>query len=364
MIPAPLPFNEAIRFLLDKDPNPEEWDSRMWQTQLPAIRIRSFFSANVENARFLDRAQGAIFDYMVKTTEQVVGPDGIQRTAIRTGGRADFVRQMRQFMIREGMATEKELWNTDQGDIKDIKSEARLRLIFDTQVRTAYGYGRWRQGMTPAVRRAFPAARLVRVREVSLQRPRHQKHMGEIRLKTDFRWWSGYINGPDIGGFSVPWGPFGFNSGADQEDVSREELDRLGIRYPKTAAPKPPEMNEGLSASTKAMDPALRQRLIDELRGGPKPRSPEEAARQAAERVHARHRGQATGIQIREEEDRIVVVSPEEAKPRRAGVIMTEAQVMEALTAKNITPEQALEMLIASGMDPAAAAAQLRALEE
>ncbi len=44
-------------------------------------------------------------------------------------------------------------------------------------------------------------------------------------------------------------------------------------------------INQGLSASVRKMDPALKRKLIDELRNGPKARTPEEAAREAAANV-------------------------------------------------------------------------------
>ena len=125
------------------------------------------------------------------------------------------------------MATEKEIRDTNQGDLEDVRSEARLRLIFNTNLRQAYGYGQGRQGMRPAVRRAFPAARFVRVRDVGEPRPRHLEHEGEVRLKTDRGWWAGYRNDPLTGGFGVPWEPYGFHSGMGQEDVSREEAEQL-----------------------------------------------------------------------------------------------------------------------------------------
>ncbi|MBK1884765.1 hypothetical protein JIN85_20300 [Luteolibacter pohnpeiensis] len=172
-------------------------------------------------------------------------------------------------MIEEGMATEEEMWNTEQSDITDIKSEARLRLIFDTNVRQAYGYGKWKQGQSPEVKAAYPAARLIRERGVTTPRPRHQANLGEIRHKDD-PWWAQEMNDPKIGGFAVPWGPYGFNSGVDQEDVPLEEWEKL---LAKQSAPPPPEspqpepgLNEGLSASTSKMDPEIKRRLLAELR--------------------------------------------------------------------------------------------------
>ena len=43
MIDQPMFFEEALRFLLEKDPNPEEWDAAEWATEKPAVRVRSLF---------------------------------------------------------------------------------------------------------------------------------------------------------------------------------------------------------------------------------------------------------------------------------------------------------------------------------
>ncbi len=48
----------------------------------------------------------------------------------------------------EGMAKPGEFKGVNQKDVTDIRSMARLNLIFDTNVRQAYGFGQWKQGMT------------------------------------------------------------------------------------------------------------------------------------------------------------------------------------------------------------------------
>lgn len=281
MITQPLPFEDALRFLLTKEQLPAEWDASTWQAQEPDFRARAFFSANVESARFLDRAQGLIFDYLAKVRDEVTTPDGEQTTALRVAGRADFVMLMREFMLEEGMATMEELPGVNQKDVTDIRSMSRLNLIFDTTVRQSYGFGQWKQGTDPEVMQDWPAARLIRDRGVREFRPRHQNNLGEVRLKTDPRW-AEFHNARDIGGFGVPWGPFGYNSGATLEDVSREEAEDLGL--PVDSMPEPPDLKvtEGLEASTRKMNPDIKRKLLGELRGGPKPRDPEAAARAAA----------------------------------------------------------------------------------
>lgn len=284
-------FEEAILSILEREPDPQKWDSRAWSLRERELRQRAFFSAKVENARFLDRAQGAIFDFLAGTTEKVVGPDNVERTALRVGGRADFVRQMREFMVAEGMVPAEEAFaGINQDDITDIRSEERLRLIFDTNVRQAYGFGDYAQGMKPAVLRRYPAARLIRERGVAEPRPRHAANEGEVRLKTDKAWWADYINAEEIGGFGVPWGPYGFRSGMGQQDVSREEAQALGLDVDSVLPPKPPKLTDGVKASTKGMDPKLKAKLLGELRQGrgDAMENARQAGRAAAERARAR----------------------------------------------------------------------------
>jgi hypothetical protein len=187
---------------------------------------------------------------------------------------------MRAFMVAEGMAKKEDFKDVNQKDVTDIRSMARLRLIFDTNVRQAYGYGQWRQGMTLAALEAFPAARLIRDRNVREPRPRHQENLGIVMLKTDPRW-AEYFNARDIGGFGVPWGPYGFNSGVTQENVSESEARELGITPPQQT-PQAKKIDDDLWASVRNIDPAIKRKLIAELEAGPKPRDIREVARAAA----------------------------------------------------------------------------------
>jgi hypothetical protein len=269
MIERPVPFKEAVTYLLKKEPNPQEWSSAEWSAEEASVKVRSMFSAHVESARFLDRAQGLMFDFLVGTKDEVIGPDGVKRTVLRVGSRADFITLMQDFMVAEGMVKPEEWKGVNRKDLTDIRSSSRLALIFDTNVRQAYGYGKWRQGMSPAVRKAFPAARLVRERGVAEARPRHAASLGMVALKTDREWWADFQNDPEIGGFGVPWGPYGFGSGVGQEDVPRAEAEGLGLLKPSAPVGPPaeplPEFNDSVWASLKDMDPELKKQLVDEL---------------------------------------------------------------------------------------------------
>ena len=269
MIDRPSPFKEAVSFLLKKEPNPQEWSSEDWSSQEAPVRVRSMFSAHVESARFLDRAQGLMFDFMVGTTDEVVGPDGVKRTVRRVGNRADFITAMQDFMEAEGMVKPGEWKQVNRNDVTDIRSSRRLALIFDTNIRQAYGFGKWRQGMSPAVRKAFPAARFIREQKVGEKRARHSVSEGDVQLKTDYDYWAKFQNDPLIGGFGVPWGPYGFGSGMGQEDVPRAEAEKRGLMKPDEPVGPPkepqPEFNDSVWANFKDMDPELKKKLVEEL---------------------------------------------------------------------------------------------------
>lgn len=269
MIDQPKPFDEVLETIARRIPRAEPWDSADWGEQKPAVRVRAFFSATVEDISFLDRAKRLISAYLNKETEEVISPDGSVSTALKVGSRADFVEKMQDFAVAEGMA-DPDFSDVNPENNLDTRSSRRLNLIFDTNVRTAYGYGQWRQGMTPEVRRRFPAARFVRLKTVQEARPIHDENEDEVRLKTDYGFWRDQMNAPQIGGFGVPWAPYGYNSGMDQEDVTRREALRLGLLSERSsgnseATRKLPPLNEGLKKQIGNMSPELRAKLLRRL---------------------------------------------------------------------------------------------------
>lgn len=157
----------------------------------------------------------------------------------------------------------------DQNDLQDIRKTLRLKLIFDTQTRQAFGYGRWKQSMSPAILDAFPAARFIRHPGAETERERHSDHEDEVRLKTDSAWWADFQNDPEIGGFGVSYPPYGYNSYMDQEPVNRQESERLGLIGKGEPARKVfgESLNERLKASLSGLDDDLKRKLREKLRG-------------------------------------------------------------------------------------------------
>ncbi len=246
----PLPYTEALQKLGARSPIGSLLNSEQWKTVPLALRERAFFSSTIENIRFLQRARDAIADFLSGARETL--PTG--EVALATGSRSEFVKQMSQFAIAEGMGP---LDPSQKGGLQDITSQTRLNLIFDINQQSSEDYGYWKQGMDPDVLDEFPAQRFIREVEVKTPRIIHQQNQDVVRLKTDLGFWM-TMNDPSIGGFGVAWGPWGFGSGMGVEDVDRTEAEDLGLLQPgEQVKPVEKDFNDKLQASTTGLDPDL-----------------------------------------------------------------------------------------------------------
>lgn len=351
----PRPFNQALDFITSKVVEPHDWDSADWAAQEADVRNRAFFSANVEDARFLDRGHRLIDAFMREELETIKLDDGSETTALKIGGRADFVRRMREFMIKEGMLTGDELdriKETSDTDVTELASRQRLNLIFDTNVRSAWGFGHYKQGMKPAILKRFPAARFIRTRGAQEPRLRHSEHEGDVKLKWDNQWWANYQNDKSLGGFEVPWAPYGYNSYMGQEDVSRAEAERLGLlkegeQVPTTDSKK--TLNDNLKAGTKTLTPAMKQKLLRTLKREQVLNVPtlsvRDQARQAARKARlnaierslkkAQERGDSTEV------TRITSILEKESKAQKMSVpqfVQAEDDIILKQPVKDSTP--------------------------
>jgi len=247
----PIPFKEALAKLDSKTLITSGLTSSQWSDVPVALRERAFFSSQVESARFLQRGKDSITDFLEGNRETLENG----QIALKTGSRSEFVAQLQAFAVAEGMGP---LDPKDAGTIKDITSQRRLELIFDTQVRQAHDYGYWQQGQDQDVLDAYPAQRFIRVMEVKEPRDGHAQFEGEVRLKSDLGFWN-TLNQD----FGVPWGPWGWGCGHDVEDVDRAEAETLGLIQPgETVEGAEESFNEGLEASTEGLDGDLLQTIL------------------------------------------------------------------------------------------------------
>lgn len=224
-----------LKKFLTKHPTPSGMSSRQWAALSAAMREEKFFSARVENVRLLERLQGMIRDFL--TGEREVLENG--ESVMKVGSCADFVKQAMDWLEAEGLREADGEGEEYHRDVSHVGAEARLRLIFRTNVRQAVGAAQWESAMMPANLKAWPAFRFVRFPGAKVKRPVHVANEDEVRLKSDFEFWADEMNAADLGGFEVPWPPFGFNSYMDQIPVSRKECEAMGLLKPGEPLKRP-----------------------------------------------------------------------------------------------------------------------------
>jgi len=182
-----------------------------------AFKDRAFFSARCQSVRHLQTAQGKIADWISSAKTE--------RGTFAT--RADAVQAIMDSARREGIAT-------GTGKLSDPGSEARAKVIVDTNAGLAAGYVDWLDANSEGARRAFPAFELIRVTEPGKPENRRDwfarwreaggiTYQGRmIALKEDDIWVS-------LSRFGVPYPPFDYNSGMGVDDVPFDECVALGL---------------------------------------------------------------------------------------------------------------------------------------
>lgn len=259
----PIVFKEALDKLLSRKIMPSALGTAELRMLPVELRERAFFSAKVESARVLQ----AMADYM----EDYLAASRMENGGLVAQGRAEFVANMRELAIREGLGVidpETGEINPEirESDLKDIRSWSRLELIFDTQVEAANEYGYFAQGQDAAILDVFPAQRFLRVRPVQAPRSYHAANEGAVRRKDDKAFWLDMNRD-----FGVQWGPWGFNSGMGVEDVDREEAIAMGVMKEEDVVKpaKLPTFNEGLSAGVRDLAGGMLAALARSTGGKP-----------------------------------------------------------------------------------------------
>ena len=91
-------FAEAIKKLGSKNPLATALSSKQWQAVPEDIKDNAFFSANVSSVKMLNQLKSKLMDFLLKTKEKT--PKGEK---LKVGGRADFVKQIQDWAIKNGM---------------------------------------------------------------------------------------------------------------------------------------------------------------------------------------------------------------------------------------------------------------------
>ena len=220
-------FTTFIENLLRRRVTPSRFNSQQWKSVEPAIRNRAFFSSTVTSAKLLTKMREYLLDWAQGVTQEVQNPsNGATETVYKANGVAEFKEQMGDFLISEGLATPEDF---PDNSISNIAGNARLNLIFSTNAEQAATFADWQMKMSnSAWLNKYPAAEFFRRPGAIIKRQLHVENEGVIKRYDDLEFWL-RMNNADIGGFQVPWGPFGFNSYMVQRPVSRAIAEKLGL---------------------------------------------------------------------------------------------------------------------------------------
>ena len=260
------PLPEAVASLERREIAALGLDTAALEELSLAYRRRAFFSARVENERFLAIAKAEI--------QKTVNQYGINRD------RASFVANLQKTAESLGMTDAVD--PADRGTIRDISSRRRLELIYDIQTGLALGEARWRSGLDVDLYNAAPAQELVRgsLRREPRDWPARWKAAGGrfydadgrlkdesattgrmMALKSDDVW-------KRISRFGVPWSPFDFNSGMVERNVRRREAVTAGLvrKGERLTPPSTEDLDtEAPSVSIAGMPEETKTELVESL---------------------------------------------------------------------------------------------------
>jgi hypothetical protein len=251
---------EAIDAFASKSVVASAWKTADWAAAPQEIAARSFFSAGVESAAFLTRAQTGCRQALDLSLDEYG----------RVADREKFIADMRGLALALGLGAPDEPAN-----VKNLAGATRLGMIWDMNVEGARGRARRKAGLSEGALFAAPAQELVRGRPARL--PRNWtllwREAGDkvawegavkadplrprfIALKTSPIWAA-------LSQFGTPWAPFRFGSGMVLRSLPREDAIRLGLVEPdEILEPDPdPGFNAALAASMQNVSPDLATRL-------------------------------------------------------------------------------------------------------
>lgn len=169
----------------------------------------------------------------------------------------------------------------DEGTIKDLRTDARLNLIVNTQLAMVTGYGQWRQSFLPGAALLYPCAEFRRRADRNV--PRGYRVVGGALVEVVRHYWqrrwvaaggrlfAGRMVArlddpvwPRLSRFGHPWDPCDFNTGYGREAVGRAEAVELGV------IAKAERVGDGRFAEVGSAKPEVRSEAPDEA-GSPKP---------------------------------------------------------------------------------------------
>lgn len=248
--------------------------------QIPAeIRERALFSARVANTGFLQQAHELLTDALSGGQRDAAGNYIPGTTIDQAAFRLRLKTYLQSIGYTPGTGADG-LPVAVPGSLRDLTSDNRLNLIYQTNLQLAQGYGGNLADQSPARLDAWPAQELYRLEPRKERRPWGQRwneaiqrigvsntsanpqanlmaEEGMIALKNDPIW-------STISRFGLPYPPYDFNSGMWVRDVSRAEAIAAGVMEPDAPSPEPliPDpLNAGLQSDVGALAQPLQEAL-------------------------------------------------------------------------------------------------------
>lgn len=225
----PVVFEEALRDRAVRDLLPTFLSSSDLEKMAPVIRQHAVFSARVPDVRHLTVLDNIIG--MVLDPEH--NPDGSARDPGQYMNEARARMLLRAHLEQIGYQPAE----GDEGGVKDLRSEQRIRLQLDYPVSWARNWGHAKQMNDPAVLDEFPGQRLL---PSYADEPRGDAWWSE-------RWVEAGLPGPFGSDFvalrsdpgwvrlsmvGYPYPPFAWGSKREVEDVERETCEAYGLIQP------------------------------------------------------------------------------------------------------------------------------------
>lgn len=234
------------------------------------VRAASLFSARTTNAAYLQKLAEVLDAYMVGRMDLSAATLRLQRELLLLGYTPEA-----GFPGDENLPPERRIPPAEAGSLRDLGSEARIRLILQTQEELVFGRAQRDAGRDPLQADLFPAWELVRVSPRAKTRDWPRRWIaaggtlvdGRMIARKDDPFWS-VLGSAFDDSLDTDHPPFAYNSGMGWVAIPREEAIALGVIDADYVAPggaEDPSLDDIFATSADALDEDLLRSLLADI---------------------------------------------------------------------------------------------------